>query len=118
MAAGAVSVNLGAGRASMRAARMRMRDFFTIPNALFRFQSPASVGATCSFDIQWSGPVTDRSHVTDPEVGFAGKFVLSQATMRWSGRGADGTSFVSDPSGTTSVFAQLGHMRNGTFFES
>jgi hypothetical protein len=62
--------------------------------------------------------VTDRAHVKDPAVGFAGEFFLSQATMTWSAANSDGFQFVSDPSGTTSVFAQLGHMRNGVFFDS
>ena len=101
----------------MRATNLAQRDFFNIPNALFRFQHPASVAATCSFDIRWSGPVTDRSHTRDAEVGFSGKYVYSQATMTWSAKGADGTSFVSNPAGTRSVFAQLGHERNGAFFD-
>jgi len=117
MAADAVTVHTGAGKASMKAANMRLRDYFTIPNALFRFLDPASIAATCSFDIHWRGPVTDRRHLNDPSVGFAGEFVLSQATMTWSAEGADGSSFVSNPTGTTSVFAQLGHMRNGIFYE-
>jgi hypothetical protein len=60
--------------------------------------------------------VTDRSHVDNPSVGFAGEFVLCQATMTFSASRADGFSFVSDPSPTTSAFAQLGHERNGVFF--
>jgi hypothetical protein len=107
---------MGAGKASMKAKNLALSDFFTIPNALFRFQTPASVPAVCSFDIQWSGPVTDRSHVDDPDVGFAGEFLLNQATMTWSAVRDDGFRFVSDPSPTTSAFAQLGQMRNGVFF--
>ena len=108
---------MGAGKAFMTVANLQLFDFFNIPNGLFRFLSPVSVEAICSFDIRWSGPATDRSHVSDPTVGFAGEFVLSQATMTWSATNANGFSFVSDPSGTTSVFAQLGHMRNGVFFD-
>ena len=108
---------MGAGKGLMSVANLQLFDFFNIPNGLFRFLNPVSVEATISFDIRWSGPVTDRSHVTDPTVGFAGEFVLSQATMTWSVATADGFRFVSDPSGTTSVFAQLGHMRNGVFFD-
>jgi hypothetical protein len=55
--------------------------------------------------------------LNDPDVGFAGEFVLSQADMTWSGQGADGTSFGSNPSGTSSEFAQLCHMRKGVFYE-
>jgi hypothetical protein len=108
---------MGAGKASMTVANLQLFDFFNIPNALFRFLNPPFVQATVSFDFRWSGPVTDRSHVSDPTVGFAGEFVLSQATMTWSAATADGFRFVSHPAGTTSAFAQLGHMRNGVFFD-
>jgi hypothetical protein len=93
-------------------------DFFSIPNALLRFLSPVSVPASCSFDIRWSGPVTNRSHLEDPTNGVAGDFVLSQATMNWSAQTSTGFKFVSDPAGTTSAFAQLGRMRNGVFFNA
>jgi hypothetical protein len=111
-----VDVNFGAGRASMKANNLALSDFFSIPNALFRFMDPVSQRAVCSFDIQWSGPITDRSKVDDAAVGFAGQFLLNQATMTWSAVREDGFRFVSDPSPTTSVFAQLGKMRNGSFF--
>ena len=93
---------------------LQLLDYFDIPNALFRFETPVSVGASCSFDIRWSGPVTDRSPVTSP-TGSTGELVLSQATMTWSARNDLGFSFESDPAGTTSVFAQLGHVSNGVF---
>jgi hypothetical protein len=109
-----VEVQMGAGKASMKATDLAVLDYFTIPNALFRFQPP--IPATCSFDIDWSGPVTDRSRVDDPVVGFGGDFVLSQATMSWSATRSDGFRFVTDPSPTTSAFAQLGQMQNGVFF--
>lgn len=93
---------------------LQLLDYFDIPNALFRFETPASADATCSFDIRWSGPVTDRSAVTSP-TGSSGELVLSQAAMTWSARNALGFSFQSDPAGTTSVFAQLGRVSNGVF---
>ena len=114
---GSVDVEFGAGKATMEADNVSAPDFFSIPNALFRFLSPASIPATCSFEIEWSGPVTSRSNIKDPGVGFAGEFVFSQATMTWSAARSDGFTFVSDP-GTASAFAQLGHMRNGVFFGS
>jgi hypothetical protein len=112
----AVTVQFGAGKAGMIVNQVKLFDFFNIPNAILRFLPTVSIDATCSFDIQWSGPVNSRSRVNDPAVGFAGEFVYSQATMQWSASRADGSSFVSDPSGTTSVFAQLGQMRNGVFY--
>ena len=109
-----VSVDLEDGKARMRAKNLRVRDFFNIPNALFRFQSPESVGATVSFDIRWRGPVTSRSPVTSPP-GSSGQLLMNTATMKWSAENAQGFSFKSNPSHTTSAFAQLGRVRNGIF---
>jgi hypothetical protein len=93
---------------------LALQDYFNIPNALFRFMDPPSVPATCSFDITWSGPVTSRGSVTGPP-GSSGQLVMSEATMTWSATNDDGFKFESNPSGTTSAFAQLGHVRNGVF---
>src|SRR5438128_1347479 len=103
----------GTGRARMRATNLAMKDYFDIPNALFRFESPVSVGASASFDIHWHGPVSSRGRVTT--TGSSGQLVMSQATMTWSAHNDFGFSFVSNPSGTKSVFAQLGHVKNGVF---
>ena len=113
----AVSVQFGAGRARYAVSDMAMPDFFNIPNAIFRFQDPVSVPSIVSFDITWSGPITDRMDVNDPTEGFDGMFVLNQATMTWSAESQDGFRFVSDPSPTTSAFAMLGKERNGVFFQ-
>ena len=93
-----------------------MPDYFDIPNAIFRFEEPVSVASTVTFDVRFSGPVAKRTTVRDPDVGFAGRYVLNQATMTWSATSDDGFSFVSDPSPTTSAFSMVGHERNGRFF--
>ena len=111
---GGVTVHLGAGTARMAAANLQVRDFFNLPNALFRFQTPASVAATVSFDIRWLGPATGRSAVTSPP-GSAGQLLSSPVTMSWSATNASGFSFNSHPSGTTSFFGQLGRVQNGIF---
>ena len=59
--------------------------------------------------------MTSRGAVTTP--GTSGELVMSQATMTWSASNSLGFSFVSNPSGTTSAFAQLGHIRNGVFVD-
>jgi hypothetical protein len=115
LTADALTVEFGAGRASMNVSNLALNDFFNIPNALFRFQDPVSMAAAVSFDIIWSGPITNSSSVDDPSKGFSGDFVLNQATMTWSASNALGLAFTSNPSGTTSAFAQLGHMQNGVF---
>jgi hypothetical protein len=109
-----VTVDLDKAKARMRAKNLRVMDFFNIPNALFRFLNPASVRATVSFDIRWTGPITSRSPVTSPP-GSSGQLLMNTATMKWSAENAQGFSFKSDPSGTTSAFAQLGRVRNGIF---
>ena len=111
---GGVRVDLDEGEARMRAEDLHVRDFFTIPNALFRFLKPLSVGATVSFDIRWLGPATGSSPVTSPP-GSSGQLVMSPVTMRWSAKNALGFRFKSNPSGTTSFFGQLGRVRNGIF---
>lgn len=111
---GGVRVDLDDGKARMRAKNLHVRDFFNIPNALFRFQSPASVRATVSFDIRWLGPITSSSAVTSPP-GSSGQLLMSPATIRWSAQNAQGFSFKSNPTGTTSFFGQLGRVRNGIF---
>ena len=98
----------------MTASDLPVLDFFDIPNALFRFEDPVSAGATCSFDITWSGPVTDRSLVTAPD-GSSGQLVMCQATMQWSASNDLGFSFATDNGPTTSIFAQLGKVANGRF---
>jgi hypothetical protein len=109
-----VSVDLEDGKARMRAANLRVRDFFNLPNALLRFQKPVSEAATVSFDIRWMGPATHPSAVTSPP-GSTGRLFKSPVTMKWSAVGASGFSYKSNPSGTTSFFGQLGHVRNGIF---
>ena len=98
----------------MKAENLHVRDFFNIPNALFRFQKPPSVRATVSFDIRWLGPATGRSPVTSPP-GSSGQLLMSPVTMRWSAKNALGFRFKSNRSGTTSFFGQLGRVRNGIF---
>ena len=106
-------IELGRGRASMSMANLALQDYFDIPNALFRFEDPVSADASCSFDIQWTGPVTDTKPVETQ--GSTGELILTKATMTWSASNSLGFRFVSNPSGTTSIFAQLGRVQNGVF---
>jgi len=110
----AVTVDLEAGKARMTAENLQVRDFFNIPNALFRFQKPPSVGATVSFDIQWTGPATGATAVTSPP-GSSGRVFMSPARIEWSAQNARGFRFESSSSGETSFFGQLGHVANGIF---
>jgi hypothetical protein len=113
-----VDVHLGKGSASLQASDVAILDYGNIPNALFG-GGPAPISGTVSFRVVWSG-VDQRLNIknTDPVYGgFAGEFVRNTAQMEWSATVGDFT-FVSDPIGTSfSSFAEIGHERNGSFFE-
>jgi hypothetical protein len=101
------------GSASMRVRNIPVTDFHDFNNALFG-GGPAPVSATLSFEVRWSGG-KERLNITNPAQGFAGKFIRNQAQMEWSAISGD-FSFESAPASTSSsVFAEIGHMRNGTF---
>lgn len=97
----------------MHATNLACLDYGNIPNALFRNQGPP-VPATVSFDISWDGPITQRGPITAP-AGSSGQQVLNQTTMTWSATTGTGFKFQSNPSGTTSHFAQLAQVKNGVF---
>ena len=107
-------IELGRGSASMSMANLSLKDYFDIPNALFRFELPVSADASCSFDIHWSGPVTGSGPVNNTP-GSTGELIMTNATMTWSASNSLGFRYASNPSGTTSAFAQLGRVQNGVF---
>ena len=107
-------IELGTGRASMSMTNLALKDYFDIPHALFRFELPVSADASCSFDVHWTGPVTGTGPV-DKTPGSTGELITSNATMTWSASNNLGFRYTSNPSGTTSIFAQLGRVRNGVF---
>ena len=112
-----LDVDLEEGTASLHVRRLSLFDFFNIPNALFRFQSPVSLPATVSFKLDWIGPVTKRVSLTNTEHRFKGTFLTNHARMEWSANRSDGFKFVSDPaSSSTSIFSEIGRDRNGVFF--
>ena len=102
----------------MEARNVAIFDYGSIPNALFGGGAPPIPG-TVSFRVVWDG-VLDRFKIrnTDPIYGgFGGSFVYNTAQMEWTASVGDYT-FVSGPLATSSsVFAQLGQERNGSFFE-
>jgi hypothetical protein len=116
-----VEVNLGAGEAELHVHDLALRDYGSIPVALGPGFQTAFIPATMSFDVVWSGPVTRRLNVRDGTGvdRFAGSFVENRATVTWSGSNAAGFRFHSNPGdfGTSvDAFAELGRVRNGTFF--
>ncbi len=112
-AASILQDNPGAGQAEMQVSNLALEDYFTLGNA---FKDGPSVPATVSFDVVWTGDVTRRVNVNDAANGFAGEFAETPATITWSAS-ENGFTFTSNAASTsTSVFAEVGHERNGIFF--
>lgn len=109
------SVRLDArrGTASFRLRNYAIPDFHNFENSL---ASGPSVPAHVSFDIEWIGP-TKPFRIDRPSQQFRGDFRAGTVTAAWSSV-QDGFSFRSaPPSNTTSVFAAVGHERNGVFYK-
>jgi len=100
----------------LQASNVPIFDWHSIPNALFVGASP--VAGQTSFKIVWSG-VNSRLNLknTDPVYGgFGGEFIRNSAQMEWTATAGD-YQFASAPLATSSsLFAELGHERNGMFF--
>ena len=112
-----IQVHLGKGVASLEATDVPIHDYGDIPNAL-RGGGPAPIPGVVSFKVTWSG-VDERLNIRNKDPvfgGFAGEFIRNTAQMEWTATVGDFT-FVSDPLATSSsVFAEIGHERNGFFF--
>jgi hypothetical protein len=111
-----VKVHLGQGTASLRLTNYKLFDDHNLQNSVEGAPYTLEpVPATVSFDIRWSG-VTRRVKVRDKKNGFAGQFVETGATIEWSSK-ETGFTFQSDAAKTSkSVYAVIGHERNGVFF--
>jgi len=118
-----VEIDLDSGMASLRLSNVPIIDAHDLANALTNGQGLASQGippiapvpATVSFDIEWSG-VISQAKVTNEAENFTGQFIETGATISWSSSQA-GFSFVSEaPNPTRNVYSVIGKERNGSFF--
>ena len=102
------------GGASIRLQNVAVTDFHDFGNALFG-GGPPPVPATLSYEVRWSRK-GERASITNVEQGFTGKYIRNQAQMEWAATSGD-FSYRSGPASTSSsVFAEVGHERNGSFF--
>jgi hypothetical protein len=93
---------------------LALRDDFTISNALLH-NGRRPVEAKASFTMEWFNPKR-RFKVRDVDNDFGGRFVKTNASIVWRAE-EKGFKFVSRPANrSNSVFAILGHERNGVFF--
>ena len=109
----ALSVNPGAGRASLTVPNATVFNYHDIVQSLAT--GPAAPTAQVTFTAEWSG-VTSRQNIRNAGDGHAGEFVFTGARLAWTAI-APPYVFASDPIGTSSSsFALVGHERNGVFF--
>lgn len=112
-----IQVHLRQGTASMEAHNVPIFDYGDIPNALFG-GGPVPVPGSVSFTVTWRG-VEERLKIrnTDPVYGgFAGEFIHNAAQMEWTATVGNFTFDSAPLSTSSSVFAEIGHERNGVFF--
>ena len=108
----AIDVNPGRGRASLVARDLAVPDFGDFVNSIF---PGVSVPATVSFEVLWHG-IQSRYNAKEPAYDFGGEFVVTSASIEWSSRQA-GFTFQSDPADASiTLYALLGHERNGVYF--
>ena len=109
-----VDVDFEEGEASMRVRNIVITDFHDFNNALFG-GGPAPKPVTISIRVRWSGN-NQRTRITNTDQGFTGKFVINHAQMEWAATTED-FIYVSQSADTSkSDFAEMGQMRNGSFF--
>jgi hypothetical protein len=89
------------------------REFHDIGNSLGG--GPSDPGVV-SFDMHWAAG--GRRAVQSDGKTFRFRSRITTATVEWSGANeATGMQFDSDPGSTShSVFAAIGHEKNGAFF--
>jgi hypothetical protein len=88
-------------------------DFHDLVNAILL---GPSIPGVVSFRVDWAtSPTKRRFH--NEVLAYEGRMVLNTASCAWSGETAE-ARYVSNPDPATqvSLYAQVGHMRNGVFF--
>jgi hypothetical protein len=112
LGANSLTVDPGNGRASLKVTDLAAFDYFSLPNA---FSRGAFEPAVVSFELHWARGLK-KTKIRDQVNGFAFDGVLNSATMSWTASSA-GETYQSAPEKTSfSLFAEVGHERNGVFF--
>ncbi len=110
-----VTCDLGAGTATMQVTEIHVKNYYSIPNALFG-GGPMPVPAVLSFRAVWNcqTPIPDPNIPSEQYRGDS--FKVGGAKMWWKARVGD-LDYESGPiSDSSSDFAELGHERNGSYF--
>jgi hypothetical protein len=110
----AVEAHPGAGSGSYALSNFAVPDYHDGFNSILG--GPHDPGIV-SFDIRWAG--NGRSTLQTDGATFSFDAVVSSATVEWEGLNqTTGAHFVSDPRETShSLYAALGHLKNGVFYK-
>jgi hypothetical protein len=96
----------------MSVSDLEIPDYFNGANALVL--GPSEPGVV-SFHIEWTKSSDKRQFRYEPEK-WLGNFVINNAKAAWEAETAL-AHYVSDPlENSDSLFAEVGHERNGVFF--
>jgi hypothetical protein len=118
-----LEVELDSARASMHVDGLSVPDAHDLANSLTHgrglLNPPippiASVPATVSFDVRWSGEIS-RATVVNEAQNFRGDFIKTGSTIEWSSV-QNGFFFDSEePNPARNIGAVIGRERNGVFF--
>ncbi len=108
-----VHIDFRDGTARMRGVDITFVDFLNLDNAL---RHGNAIAARATFRVRW-GDAGEPFRLRDEETGFEGTFRQTEATVEYTASTQAGFHFVSDPAETSqTVFAAIGHERNGVFF--
>ena len=107
-----MAANPGNGRAVMDVRNLPSRDYHDLVNAL---SEGPFLPAVVSFRMEWARS-QDRHHFHDAGISFDADVVLTTATAWWSGETSAARYIADDISTSASLFAEVGHERNGVYF--
>ena len=96
----------------MHVENLPTKDYGDIVNALL--EGPFLPGI-CSFDIEWSNS-QDKHHFHHEASSFDADVVFNSAQAWWSAETAVARYVADDISPSHSLFAEVGHERNGAYF--
>jgi hypothetical protein len=105
-------VDTETGNALFSVSNLQIPDYFTVMNGIVG-GGPEPDAATVSFTVEWGGG-GERNSWRNTEQMWDGDFIANTATLSWTAENANGFSFTADPYDVG--FAQVGAMRNGSFF--
>jgi hypothetical protein len=92
---------------------LESRDYHDLINAV----TPGAtfLPAVVSFRVEWASS-GDRHQFHDTVNGFDADVVLTSAKAWWSGETSAARYVAEDIATSTSLFAEVGHERNGVYF--